>query len=290
LFVGSEGTLGIATEIVVRIDRTPRAVCTLLASYAHMDDACATVAEIIARGLDPSALEILDRLTIDAVESSVYAAGYPREADAVLLVELDGLDAEVEAASTDVSAICRAHGALELQEARDEDERKRLWKGRKGAFGAMGRIATDLLVMDGVVPRRKLQWMLQEIYRVRDRYGITLSNVFHAGDGNLHPNISFDGRDPEQRRRVLAAGEEILRLCVAAGGTLSGEHGIGAEKRDLMPVVFDDVDLEVMQRVHDVWNPRGLCNPGKVFPSARACVEARGRTLTVDEFPAGGRA
>ena len=288
LFVGSEGTLGIATEIVVRLERTPRAVHTFLASYARMADACATVAEIIARGLEPAALEILDHLTIDAIESSVYAAGYPREADAVLLVELDGLDAEVESASADVAAICRAHQALELQEAHDEDERKRLWKGRKGAFGAMGRIATDLLVMDGVVPRRKLQWVLEQIYGVRDKYGVTLSNVFHAGDGNLHPNISYDGRDAEQTRRVLAAGEEILRLCVAAGGTLSGEHGIGAEKRDLMPVVFDDVDLEIMQRVHDVWNPRGLCNPGKVFPSARACVEARGRTLNLDEFPAGG--
>ena len=288
LFVGSEGTLGIATEIVVRLERAPRAVHTFLASYARMADACATVAEIIARGLEPAALEILDHLTIDAIESSVYAAGYPREADAVLLVELDGLDAEVESASADVAAICRAHQALELQEARDEDERKRLWKGRKGAFGAMGRIATDLLVMDGVVPRRKLQWVLEQIYGVRDKYGVTLSNVFHAGDGNLHPNISYDGRDAEQTRRVLAAGEEILRLCVAAGGTLSGEHGIGAEKRDLMPVVFDDVDLEIMQRVHDVWNPRGLCNPGKVFPSARACVEARGRTLNLDEFPAGG--
>ena len=288
LFVGSEGTLGIATEIVVRLERAPRAVHTFLASYARMADACATVAEIIARGLEPAALEILDHLTIDAIESSVYAAGYPRDADAVLLVELDGLDAEVESASVDVAAICRAHHALELQEARDEDERKRLWKGRKGAFGAMGRIATDLLVMDGVVPRRKLQWVLEQIYGVRDKYGVTLSNVFHAGDGNLHPNISYDGRDAEQTRRVLAAGEEILRLCVAAGGTLSGEHGIGAEKRDLMPVVFDDVDLEIMQRVHDVWNPRGLCNPGKVFPSARACVEARGRTLNLDEFPAGG--
>jgi glycolate oxidase len=283
VFVGSEGTLGIATEITVRIGPRPHAVRTFLAAYAHMADACAAVAAIIARGIDPAALEILDRLTIAAVEASVYAAGYPRDADAVLLVEVDGLDAEVDAASIEVEAICRAHGALELHEARDEAARARLWKGRKGAFGAMGRIATDLLVMDGVVPRRKLQWILGEIAAVRDRWGVTLSNVFHAGDGNLHPNISYDGRDPEQTRRVLGAGEEILRLCVAAGGSLSGEHGIGVEKRDLMPVLFDDSDLETMRRVHDVWNRRGLCNPGKVFPSQRACVEARGRTWFADE-------
>ena len=286
LFVGSEGTLGIATEIVVRIEPAPQTVSTFLASYARMADACATVSEIIARGLDPAALEILDHLTIEAVESSVYAAGYPREADAVLLIDMDGLGPEVEAAGAAVAAICRAHGAIDLQEARDEAARKKLWKGRKGAFGAMGRIATDLLVMDGVVPRRKLQWILEEIYRVRDKYGVRLSNVFHAGDGNLHPNISYDGRDPEATRRVLAAGEEILRLCVAAGGTLSGEHGIGVEKRELMPVFFSDVDLEIMHRVHDAWNPRGLCNPGKVFPTERACVEARGRMLTLDvELP-----
>jgi len=288
LFVGSEGTLGIATEITVRIEPRPQCVRTFLASYASMADACATVAAIIAAGLDPAALEILDRLTIQAVEASVYAAGYPREAEAVLLVELDGLETEVEAASEDVVAICRAHRALELQAARDEDSRKKLWKGRKGAFGAMGRIAADLLVMDGVVPRRKLQWILNEIYRVRDEYQVTLSNVFHAGDGNLHPNISYDGRDAETTRRVVQAGEAILRLCIEAGGSLSGEHGIGVEKRELMPWYFDTVDLDVMRRVHDVWNPRGLCNPGKVFPSAHACVEAHGRTLALDDAALGG--
>jgi glycolate oxidase subunit GlcD len=283
VFVGSEGTLGIATEIVVRLERQPACVRTFLAAYPSMAQACATVSEIIARGLDPSALEILDRLTIEAVEASVYAAGYPRDADAVLLIELDGLEVEVEAARLEVVDICRAHGALELHEAADEEARRRLWKGRKGAFGAMGRIATDLLVMDGVVPRRKLQWILGEIYRIRDAYGVTLSNILHAGDGNLHPNISYDGRDAEQTRRVLAAGEEILRLCVEAGGSLTGEHGIGIEKRDFMPLLFDAADLDVMRRLHAVWNPSGLCNPGKVLPDARACVEARGRMLAPDD-------
>ena len=285
LFVGSEGTLGIATEIVVRIGPRPPVVRTFLAAYADMAAACATVTAIIARGVDPAALEILDRLTIDAVEASVYAAGYPRQAAAVLLVDLDGLEPEVDAASVEVAAICREHGAIELQEARDDASRQQLWKGRKGAFGAMGRIATDLLVMDGVVPRHKLEWILGEIDAVRRRTGVTLSNVFHAGDGNLHPNISYDGRDADARRRVMAAGEEILRLCVAAGGSLSGEHGIGVEKRDLMPILFSDDDLSTMRALHDVWNPRGLCNPGKVFPGVHACIEARGRSLHPDELP-----
>ena len=282
LFVGSEGTLGIATAITVRLDKQPESVRTFLASYARMADACATVSDIVARGLDPSALEILDHLTIAAVESSVYAAGYPRDADAVLLVELDGLEAEVELAAVEVAAICRARGALTLEEARDAVARARLWKGRKGAFGAMGRINTDLLVMDGVVPRHKLQWILEQVYRVREKYGVTLSNVFHAGDGNLHPNISFDGRDPEAARRVMAAGEEILKLCIECGGALSGEHGIGVEKRDLMPLLFDPPDRDLMLRVRDLWDPRRLCNPEKVLPAARSCIEARGRTLTLD--------
>ncbi len=286
LFVGSEGTLGIATAVTVRLQKQPQSVRTFLAAYASMDAACGAVADIVARGLNPSALEILDHLTIQAVEASVYAAGYPRDAEAVLLIELDGLELEVELAATEVARICRERGAISLEQARAEAERKRLWKGRKGAFGAMGRINTDLLVMDGVVPRHKLQWILAQVYRVREKYGVTLSNVFHAGDGNLHPNISYDGRDPEQTARVLAAGEEILRLCLECGGTLSGEHGIGVEKRDLMPLFFSDADLELMRRLREVWNPQGLCNPDKVLPTAKACVEARGRMLTPDDLVA----
>jgi glycolate oxidase len=252
-----------------------------------MDDACGAVADLVARGLEPSALEIMDHFTIEAVESSVYAAGYPREADAVLLIELDGDELEVDLTAADVSAICRERGALSLEEAQEEGERKRLWKGRKGAFGAMGRINTDLLVMDGVVPRHKLQWILEQVSKVRDTYGVKLANVFHAGDGNLHPNISFDGRDKEETRRVIAAGEEILRLCLECGGALSGEHGIGLEKRDLMPLMFDAPDLEIMRRLRDAWNPRGLCNPGKILPSTQSCVEARGRALDEHEASLG---
>jgi glycolate oxidase subunit GlcD len=281
-FVGSEGTLGIATEVTVRLQPQPETVATYLASYRSMVHACATVADLIAAGIDPSALEILDHHTIEAVESSVYAAGYPREADAVLLIELDGLAEEVRLAGEDVQRICTAHQALAVEEATDVEERKRLWKGRKGAFGAMGRVSTDLLVMDGVVPRHKLPWILDHIQRIRDRYGVKLSNVFHAGDGNLHPNISYDGRDEEEKRRVLQAGEEILWRCIEAGGSLTGEHGVGVEKRDLMPFQYSDADLERMRRFRDVWNPEGLCNPDKLLPTARACVEARGRMLSFD--------
>jgi glycolate oxidase len=281
-FVGSEGTLGIATEITVRLQPRPEMVATYLASYRSMSDACATVADLIAAGVDPSALEILDHLTIEAVESSVYAAGYPRQAEAVLLIELDGLSEEVRLAGEDAKRICREHQALAVEEATDAEERKRLWKGRKGAFGAMGRINTDLLVMDGTVPRHKLPWILEQIYRIRDRYGVHLSNVFHAGDGNLHPNISYDGRNEEEKQRVLRAGEEILWRCIEAGGSLTGEHGIGIEKRDLMPYQFSDADLERMRRFRHVWNPHDLCNPDKLLPTAAACVEARGRMLAFD--------
>ena len=283
VFVGCEGTLGIATEITVRLQPQPESVATFLASYRSMSDACATVADLIAAGVDPSALEILDHLTIEAVESSVYAAGYPRQAAAVLLIELDGLAAEVRLAGEDVEWICRRHAAIDVERATDAEERQRLWKGRKGAFGAMGRVSTDLLVMDGTVPRHKLQWILEEIYRIRDRYHVRLSNILHAGDGNLHPNISFDGRNEEERQRVLRAGEEILWRCIEAGGSLTGEHGIGVEKRDMMPFQFSDADLDRMHRFRQVWNPDGLCNPEKLLPTAKACVEARGRMLTFED-------
>jgi glycolate oxidase len=189
----------------------------------------------------------------------------------------------VALAAADVERVCRSHGALHVEQATEESERARLWKGRKGAFGAMGRISTDLLVMDGVVPRHKLQWILAQIERIRAKHGVRLSNVFHAGDGNLHPNISYDGRNAEERERVLRAGEEILWNCVAAGGTLTGEHGVGVEKRDVLGFLFDDADIALMARVRDAWNPHGLCNPGKVLPTAKACIEARGRMLTFEE-------
>lgn len=274
VFCGSEGTFGIATEITVRLSRDPQALRTLLGSFATMEAACASVSAIVARGLVPAALEILDAATIQAVEASVYRAGYPQDAAAVLLVELDGLELVLDEDAQEVEAIFREHGAISVEQARDPEHRKRLWKGRKGAFGAMGRLRPDLYVLDGVVPRTKLVETLREITAIGARHRITLTNVFHAGDGNLHPNIAFDGRDADERARVLAAGHEILALCVAMGGSISGEHGIGSEKLEHFRLMYGEDDLEVMQRVKRVFDPRGLCNPDKVLPSRSACAES----------------
>ncbi|MCA8950598.1 MAG: FAD-binding protein [Planctomycetes bacterium] len=273
VFCGSEGTFGIATEITVRLCRNPEAIRTILASFGSMAAACRTVSRIVATGLVPAALEILDAATIKAVEASVYRAGYPEDAAAVLLVELDGPADVLAEEAVEVAAIARENGALRLEEATDPAERKRLWKGRKGAFGAMGRLNTDLYVLDGVVPRTRLEDALDGIGQIAARHGVVLTNVFHAGDGNLHPNISFDGRDPEQTARVTAAGREILELCVALGGSITGEHGVGREKIDYVPMMFRPDDLAVMARVRAVFDPDGRCNPGKVLPQRGACAE-----------------
>ena len=264
LFCGSEGTFGIATEIAVH---------TLLGAFRSMRDACRTVGDIVGSGLEPAALEILDQATIRAVEASVYRAGYPTDAAAVLLVELDGPAAVVAEEADEVRACFERNHPLRVEQAADAAERKRLWKGRKGAFGAMGRLNTDLYVLDGVVPRTRLEEALAGITAIGAKHGVVMTNVFHAGDGNLHPNISFDGRDPEQTRRTVAAGREILQLCVDLGGSISGEHGIGTEKLDHVRMMYGEDDLAVMQRVRSVFNPSGLCNPGKVLPSRGACAE-----------------
>jgi len=273
LFCGSEGTFAIATEITVRLCRDQATVRTMLASFASMTAACRTVSDIVAAGLVPAALEILDRATIRAVEASVYRAGYPADADAVLLVELDGPTDVVAEEAAEVQALFAKNGALHAEEATDPKDRKRLWKGRKGAFGAMGRLNTDLYVLDGVVPRTRLEEALARITAIGAKHGVVLTNVFHAGDGNLHPNISFDGRDAEETARTVAAGREILQVCVDLGGSITGEHGIGSEKLDHVGMMFDPVDLDVMARVRAVWNPKGLCNPGKVLPRRSACAE-----------------
>lgn len=273
VFCGSEGTFGIATEITVRLCRNPEDLRTLLASFDSMAAACRTVSEIVAAGLVPAALEILDRKTIQAVEASVYRAGYPEDAAAVLLVEIDGPTTVVTEEAREVAELARQNGALRLEEASDPGERKRLWKGRKGAFGAMGRLNTDLYVLDGVVPRTQLEPALAGIERIAQRHGVVLTNVFHAGDGNLHPNISFDGRDKDQVERVVAAGKEILELCVELGGSITGEHGVGTEKIDYVGLMFRPTDLEVMGRVRDVFDPEGRCNPGKAIPLRAACAE-----------------
>ena len=274
LFVGSEGMFGIATEITVRLTPLPEAVETLLAIFTDLDGACDSTSDIIAARLEPSAVEILDRLTIQAVEASVFAAGYPPDAEAVLLVEVEGSEAEVRATARDVAAIVERRGAIEVRRARDAHERKQLWAGRKGAFGAMGRIAPDLYVADVVVPRTKLREIVLAATRIAREKGLKLANVFHAGDGNLHPNIAYDRRDADEVARVLAAGDEIMRLCIAAGGSLTGEHGVGLEKLGAMEWLFTPDDLGAMCAVRDAWDPRRRLNPGKLIP-VRACREAR---------------
>jgi len=274
LFVGSEGTFGIATEVTVRLVPKPPVVEVLLALFTSLEDACDSVSEIIAARLEPAALEILDKLTIEAVEASVYAAGYPREAEAVLLVELEGSEVEVAGSARDVLAILERHRPIEVRRARDAEARRKLWAGRKGAFGAMGRIAPDLYVADAVVPRTKLRELVLcavEICRARN---LRLANVFHAGDGNLHPNICYDRRDADEVKSVLEAGHLILEACVKAGGSLTGEHGVGLEKLAEMELLFTPADLHAFCRVRDAWDPERHMNPGKLVPM-RACMEIR---------------
>ncbi len=274
LFVGSEGTFGIATEALVRLTPVPETVETFLVPFSSMEAACETVSDIVSLGIVPAALEMLDRATIEVVEAGVIAAGYPTEAEAVLLVELDGSKHGMNRMESDLRVLCERRGALSFTVAQNESERARLWLGRKAAFGAMGRMSTDLYVQDGVVPRSRLPSVLVEIGCIADRHQIRVANVFHAGDGNLHPCIPYDGRDSDERERVLAAGREILELCVAEGGSISGEHGIGTEKANYMDLLFSEADLGLMQALRDVWNPRGLLNPGKLFPTAQGCGEA----------------
>jgi len=273
VFVGSEGTFGIVTEAVVRLLPVPETVRTFLAPFGSMVAACQAVSDIVAKGIVPAALEMLDRPTIEVVEAGVYAAGYPKDADAVLLVELDGAEAGMDRLERAVESACRARGAVDFIVARDARERARLWKGRKGAFGAMGRLSTDLYVQDGVVPRTRLPEVLAKVDEIGSKYDVKIANVFHAGDGNLHPCIPYDGRNEDEKRRVLEAGREILEFCVSVGGSISGEHGIGSEKSSYMGLVFSPQDLDWMRSLRDVWNPKGLCNPGKIFPTSHGCGE-----------------
>ena len=277
LFVGSEGTLGVVTSATVRLVPNPETVCTLLAAFSSLVGACEAVAQIVVSGVLPAALELLDDLTIEAVEASVFAAGYPRDARAVLLVELDGPECSVAEERERVEQVCREQQAIELRVARDEAERAALWRGRKGAFGAMGRLAPDLYVHDAVVPRTRLADVVGQINEAAAKRGIRLANILHAGDGNLHPNISFDRRVEGEMQRVREMGEEILRICLASGGVLSGEHGIGLEKRDYMRLLFAECDLEPMRWVHDAFDPLDRCNPGKLIPTPRACTESNPR-------------
>jgi glycolate oxidase subunit GlcD len=271
VFVGSEGTFGVATRATVRLARNPQAVKTLLTSFPVMKQACDAVSSIIAEGIIPAALEMMDRRMVAAVEASANRAGMPLDADAVLIIELDGLAAALDVQAEAVGRICREHSCGELRVARNEAERATIWKGRKHAFGAAGRMSRDLYLQDVVVPRNRLSEVVVRLYEIADRAGIPLASLFHAGDGNLHPILLFDRSREGEEERVLNTACEMLRVCVEAGGTLSGEHGIGSEKNEFMDLVYSDDDLEAMKRLRAVFNPDELCNPGKIFP-VRHCL------------------
>jgi glycolate oxidase len=274
VFVGSEGTLGIATKVILRIVKRPEIIQTLLAAFNSTNEAGAAVSEIIAAGMLPAAIEMMDNLSIQAAEAAVHA-GYP-DCGGLLLVELDGPAAEVELLMAQVKAICTSCGAWEIRVAQSEAERAVIWKGRKAAFAAMGRISPNYIVQDGVIPRTALPKVLSEIERLSAEAGLRVANVFHAGDGNLHPLVLYDRRVPGQEHLAEELAFSILGLCVQAGGSITGEHGVGQEKKKFMSVMFAEPDLDTMQRVRCAFDPERLSNPEKVFPRPRLCAEKAG--------------
>jgi glycolate oxidase len=283
VFVGSEGTMGVVTKIAVKLMQTRESVRTLLAIYDRMDDATRAVVEITGAGIIPAALEMIDRTTIEAVESG-SPVGFPRDAEAVLLVEVEGLREQTERSMQLIQVICQRGGAREVKLAQDEAERQRLWKGRKGAFGAMGALAPNYYVNDGVVPRSQLPEIMRRIAQISKTFKLRIANVFHAGDGNLHPNILFDMRTPGELERVIEAGAAILNACVELGGSITGEHGVGIEKKAYIGLLFDDNDLEAMRHVRKALDPDGRFNPAKLFPTPASCGEVR---LHPAQIPAG---
>jgi glycolate oxidase len=273
-FVGSEGTLGIATKVTVRILRKPEAVRTLLAAFESTDEAGEAVSGVIGAGIVPAAIEMMDALAIEAAEAAVHP-NYP-DAGAVLIVELDGPEAECDHQFAEVERICRKVGATEIQIAQSQEQRALFWKGRKSAFAAVGRISPDYYVQDGVIPRTALPEVLRRIAELAAERGLRVANVFHAGDGNLHPLVLYDAEVEGQEQRAEELSGEILRVCLEHGGSITGEHGVGFDKKQFMPEQFSDADLDTMQLVRCAFDPEGRCNPGKVFPTPRLCGEAPG--------------
>jgi glycolate oxidase len=276
LLTGSEGTLAIVTEVTARLTPLPQGVRTLLAVFETLEDATQTVSDIIAVGIIPAALELMDALTLQAVEAA-FGYGFPLDAEAVLLIELDGLEVELDAERERVVGICERNWAREVRLAQTPQERARLWAARKKAIGALGRLAPSCVTQDGVIPRSRLPQVLREAFQIAARYQLRLANVFHAGDGNLHPVLLFDDADPEQVARVVEAGEAILALCLREGGSLTGEHGIGTEKCALMHQMFSTNDLDTMKRIKAIFNPHDRLNPEKLFPDTRYCYESKRR-------------
>lgn len=273
VFVGSEGTLGIATEITLKILKSAESIQVLLADFTNVEAAGATVSDVIGAGLIPGGMEIMDNMSINAVEDTVATNCYPRDAAAILLIEIDGLASEVAESAKRVEAICYQNGARNVAIATEPEQRLRLWKGRKAAFAAMGRLSPDYYVQDGVIPRTKLTYVLQEIAQLSEQYGYHVANVFHAGDGNLHPLILYNNAEAGALETVEELGGEILKLCVRVGGSISGEHGIGADKKCYMPEMFSETDLETMRWLRDTFDPKGIANPTKILPTPRTCGE-----------------
>uniref|UniRef100_UPI00248DC6C6 FAD-linked oxidase C-terminal domain-containing protein n=1 Tax=Thalassobaculum salexigens TaxID=455360 RepID=UPI00248DC6C6 len=272
LMTGSEGLLAVVTEVTVRILKKPASLRALLLGFPTSEQAGACVAAIIGAGIIPGGMEMMDNPAINAAEDFVNA-GYPREAGALLIVELDGPEVEVDTLIERVREIAEANGSTTLRVSDSEEERNAFWAGRKAAFPAVGRISPDYMCMDGTIPRRQLPEILTRMTRMSEKYGLRVANVFHAGDGNLHPLILFDANQPGELDRAEAFGADILKACVELGGVLTGEHGVGVEKRDLMPEMFSETDLNQQMRVKCAWDPKGLLNPGKVFPTLHRCAE-----------------
>jgi glycolate oxidase len=283
IFVGSEGTMGIVTKVAVRLMQTRESVRTLLAIFDAMDVATRTVVDITAAGIIPAALEMMDRITIEAVETG-SPVGFPRDAEAVLIVEVEGVLEQTERSMNLARTVCERNGAREVRVAKDDAERQLLWKGRKGAFGAMGALAPNYYVQDGVVPRSKLPEIMKRVAEISKQYNLRIANVFHAGDGNLHPNILFDMRTPGELDRVIEAGAATLRACIELGGSITGEHGIGLEKKAYIGLLFNEADLEAMSRVRRAFDPDGRFNPAKLFPTPVSCGEMRRQPANI---PAG---
>jgi glycolate oxidase len=274
-FVGSEGTMGVVTAITVKLTKLPEHVTTLLGIYNSVEDAANTVVAITQSGITPAALEMLDSWMLRCVEENVHA-GYPVDAAAVLLIELEGVREAVEEQAEAVAAVCMQQKAREVRRARDEKQRQLLWLGRKTAFGAVGRVSPSYYTQDGVIPRTKVPATLAEIQRISDKYGLIIGNVFHAGDGNLHPLILFDPRDPKQMQASHDASREIMEYCIKVGGSITGEHGVGSEKMHFMPALFSEDDLQVMIRLRNAYNPESILNPQKMIPDLRFCREITG--------------
>jgi glycolate oxidase len=272
--IGAEGTFGIVTQATLRLTRQPQAYRTFLAVFESVHQATQTVSGIIAAGIVPAALEMMDNLIIQAVEAAFHF-GFPTDAGAVLIIELDGLAAGLDPQTTKIMEVCRQNQAREVRVARDDAERLALWKSRKRAFGAVGRLAPNYCTQDGVVPRTKVPDILQAISAAAEKYHIRIANVFHAGDGNIHPILLYDERNADETQRVIKAGQEILKACVDLGGSLTGEHGIGVEKMGQMPLIFSPGDLLVMSQIRSVFNPENLCNPHKVIPTPQGCIDVR---------------